>query len=60
MQYYQAIGNVRGACNHHHKTAQTAQKCADLDQAGCKTQGGYSDRYVHLIIDGQDAGPVEM
>ena len=60
MQYYVATGNVRGSCDHHHKTAQTAQKCADRDQAGCKTQGGYSDRYVHLIIEGQDTGAVEL
>ena len=59
MQYYTTIGSVRGACNHHHKTIEAAKRCAEKDMAACKSQGGYSDRFVHLIQDGHDMGTVD-
>ena len=43
-----AAGNVRGCCSHLHLTWEAAQKCADRDHRGCKTQGGYTDRAPHL------------
>lgn len=57
-KYYETIGSVRGNCGHHHKTIEAAQRCIDRDMVGCKSQGGYSDRFIHLIEDGQDKGPV--
>jgi hypothetical protein len=44
--YYTTIGAVRGECGHRHRTSETAQRCADKDQAGCAHVGGYSDRRV--------------
>lgn len=58
-QHYEAIGSVRGPCGHRHKCIRTAQDCVEYDQRGCASQGGYSDRHVHLIEDGVDQGCVE-
>lgn len=58
-QHYEAIGSVRGSCGHHHRSVRTAQDCAERDQSGCASQGGYSDRHAHLIEDGVDQGRVE-
>lgn len=44
--YYFCNGSVRGNCGHHHKTVEAAAKCAERDCAGCRAQGGYSDRTV--------------
>lgn len=42
-------GSVRGGCGHRHKTLRTALECIDRDSAGCRSQGGYSDRAVVAI-----------
>ncbi len=38
--------NVRGNCGHTHRTIEAAVRCCRRDQAGCKKQGGYSDRTI--------------
>ena len=43
---YTTVGSVRGGCGHQHRTIQRAVECIALDHAGCKSQGGYSDRQV--------------
>lgn len=50
--HYTTHGSVRGGCGHKHRTIEAAGKCQQSDQAGCKSQGGYSDRSVVLIRDG--------
>jgi len=42
-RYYKAVGNVRGACTHRHRSVRTAYKCAIKDGQGL-TGGAYSDR----------------
>jgi hypothetical protein len=37
-------GEIRGSCGHNHRTVRGAWKCLQRDQAGCRAQGGYSDR----------------
>jgi hypothetical protein len=63
MTTYTTYGSVRGCCGHKHQTLTAAQKCLSRDQAGCRSQGGYSDREVVLIGgDGylyRDMGQVE-
>lgn len=49
---YTAIGNVRGSCGHKHRTAEAAEACFRRDMAGCRRQGGYSDRCVRAFIGG--------
>lgn len=39
-------GSVRGTCGHAHRTAYAAAECVYADGAGCRRQGGYSDRRV--------------
>ncbi len=46
---YTTYGNVRGHCDHRHKTVDTATACLHRDQQGCKKVGGYSDRHVYWI-----------
>lgn len=48
--YYRTIGSVRGDCGHHHRTLSGAARCLRRDEAGCASQGGYSDRSVELVI----------
>lgn len=43
---YTTNGSVRGECGHVHRTYATAAACIARDHAGCKLQGGYSDRHV--------------
>jgi len=49
---YTTKGNVRGSCGHQHRSIRTAEKCRQRDAAGCRSQGGYSDRFV-VRIDGE-------
>ena len=44
--FYTTEGDIRGDCGHKHRSFRTAQQCLDKDRAGCKKQGGYSDRNV--------------
>ena len=44
---YHTKGSVRGRCSHNHKTIGGALACLAKDQAGCASQGGYSDREVY-------------
>ncbi|KPK27040.1 MAG: hypothetical protein AMK69_11055 [Nitrospira bacterium SG8_3] len=46
--YYYTEGSVRGRCHHKHRTFAGAILCLQRDQAGCKQQGGYSDRGIFL------------
>jgi len=46
---YTTRGGVRGGCGHVHSTEETAEACLDRDRAGCRSQGGYSDRHVAPI-----------
>lgn len=49
---YTCRGSVRGSCGHAHRSAATALRCCQRDQAGCERQGGYSDRVV-VRTDGE-------
>lgn len=44
---YYTEGNVRGACDHKHKTPRAAGACSARDMRGCRRQGGYSDRWLY-------------
>ena len=46
MDTYTTIGPVRGNCGHAHRSIRTAVACLAADSAGCRRQGGYSDRQV--------------
>jgi len=50
---YTTRGSVRGCCGHKHRTMSAAVRCLQSDQAGCRSQRGYSDRVVR-VIDGDD------
>jgi hypothetical protein len=50
---YIAKGNIRGECPHRHRTLAAAQRRADRDDAGCRRQGGYSDREALVVEDGE-------
>lgn len=43
--YYVCRGDVRGDCPTRHRSLAAAERCCARDHAGCKSQGGYSDRY---------------
>jgi len=43
---YTTIGSVRGDCGHKHRNIWAAARCLANDQAGCASQGGYSDRRI--------------
>jgi len=47
--YYTTDGDVRGACDHQHRTPGAAWACIARDHAGCARQGGYSDREVYRM-----------
>jgi len=51
MTTYTTRGSVRGSCGHQHKTMAAALSCLMADQSGCRTHGGYSDRYIRVIDD---------
>lgn len=51
--YYQTIGDVRGCCGHKHRTIASAENCRRKDSQGCKSQGGYSDRFVVAFENGE-------
>lgn len=53
MTYYTTRGSVRGSCGHKHRSIDTAAKCVKRDMGGCKGQGGYSDRSVAKVEDGE-------
>jgi hypothetical protein len=44
LRYWTCRGDVRGECPTYHRTEAGAQACCDRDHAGCRSQGGYSDR----------------
>ena len=46
---YTTSGPVRGACGHRHRTLSGAIRCLDEDSAGCKRQGGYTDRSIRRV-----------
>lgn len=46
---YTTWGPVRGDCGHAHRTVEAAKQCIARDAAGCRSQGGYSDRSVRRI-----------
>lgn len=46
---FTTYGSVRGCCGHRHTTRSGADRCLARDQAGCESQGGYSDRSVVLV-----------
>lgn len=48
-KYYVTSGSVRGDCPHKHRTEGGARECLMDDQAGCRSQGGYSDRSVYEV-----------
>lgn len=50
---YTTTGSVRGNCGHKHRSIATAYACRRRDQAGCASQGGYTDRSVERT-DGAD------
>ena len=55
---YTTKGSVRGCCGHQHRSIMTAVECAQRDQRGCHSQGGYSDREV-VRSDGEELTEVE-
>lgn len=54
MATYTTHGNVRGTCNHKHRSVESAARCMLADAAACKRMGGYSDRFVKRIGTGGD------
>jgi len=48
---YTTKGEIRGECGHTHRTLRAALDCAERDRRGCRSQGGYSDRYVYGVDD---------
>lgn len=60
LDYFTTDGSVRGCCGHKHSAYEQAQRCIDRDQAGCASQGGYSDRHVVAVdSDGSRRRPSE-
>ena len=61
MTTYTTRGSVRGCCGHKHKTIGAAVRCLRDDQAGCKSQRGYSDRTIRAIdADGSERDSTEL
>ena len=52
--YYTTKGDVRRSCGHKHRTVATAFACLQQDIAGCRRQGGYSDRYIVGVENGEE------
>ena len=59
MTTYTATGDVRGNCGHKHRTPAAAARCADRDGRGGVAQGGYSDRYLVALEEGEERLPEE-
>lgn len=65
---YTTTGSVRGDCGHRHRTDTGALACLQRDRAGCRRQGGYSDRRIVAlggapevdVVDGYLAASEEM
>ena len=51
--YYTTRGSVRQSRNHKHRNIGTAVHCLLRDQVGCAKFGGYSDRAIIAIEDGE-------
>jgi hypothetical protein len=49
---YTTTGSVRGCCGHEHRTLAAADRCLHDDGDGCASQGGYSDRRIVAMEDG--------
>ena len=61
MTTYTTRGSVRGSCGHNHRTIATACRCLKADQAGCRSQRGYSDRTIHAVdSDGTECDSTEL
>jgi len=43
---YVSTGDVRGACDHAHRSIAAAIACQDRDQTRAARGGGYSDRRI--------------
>lgn len=50
---YTTCGDVRGSCGHNHRRVAAAVLCLISDRDGCQSQGGYSDRVVIALDDGE-------
>jgi hypothetical protein len=59
MTKYTLTGSVRGNCGHQHTTIMGAARCSAEDQRDCQSQGGYSDRNLRVIEDGETRRPTE-
>lgn len=46
---WECVGAVRGACGILHRSERAANHCCKRDGAGCRSQGGYSDRRPVLV-----------
>jgi len=57
--HYTTRGPVRGSCGHQHRTLETAARCLRADIVGCRRSGGYSDRRVRVVEDGDERGLCE-
>ena len=53
MTTYVCKGSVRGCCGHKHRTISGGVSCLKRDQSACRSQGGYSDRSIYRLVDGQ-------
>lgn len=42
-------GEVRGTCEHRHRTTTTAARCLVRDMDWCSAMGGYSDRRIVVL-----------
>ncbi len=58
LRYWTCRGSVRGECPTYHRTEAGAQACCDRDHAGCKSQGGYSDRAPVYVDNAPVSEPV--
>jgi hypothetical protein len=56
---YTNVGPVRGGCGHNHQTIMTAARCSVADSKACHSQGGYSDRNLRVIDNGELRKPTE-
>lgn len=50
---YTTWGPVRMGCNHNHHTWESALRCLKGDTRGCSRVGGYSDRTIRKVPDGE-------
>lgn len=47
------VGNVTGWCGHVHQKFEAACRCSERDKNGCRSVGGYSDKVVVRVEDGE-------